>query len=578
MIKQMSLRQLERIRRRLHVLYGPQAEALAERFFHMVGRYGVGMDKTLPKRPRWDQNDVYLITYADMVQAEGEAPLQTLRRFCSEYLRGAVNTVHLLPFYPWSSDDGFSVIDYRQVQADYGTWADIEQLGRDFGLMFDFVLNHCSAKSAWFRDFLTGIAPARWYFLQMDPETDLAEVVRPRTSPLLTKSRTRDGEAHVWTTFSEDQVDLNWQNPDVLFEFIDILFLYLSKGARVLRLDAVAFLWKEIGTNCIHLPQTHEVVKLFNDICETVAPNTIIITETNVPHEENVSYFGELDEAHMVYNFSLPPLLLHALLTANSAFLTKWASTLAYPGEGCTYFNFTASHDGVGVRPVQGILPEAELQTLVKAVRERDGYVSMRAMPDGSESPYELNITYAATLGEPGDEALGRERFLCSQAEALSLKGIPGVYFHSLMGTPNNRTEAEATGIKRRINRLKYQRNDLEALLNRDGPQQQIFQRYQQLLRRRANQPAFHPDAEQRIHDMGESFFVIERTSISGNQTIFCVFNFTAEPQTLVNPVSSDLLRSAKKFYDIVSGKTLSSGKKGLTMQPYQAMWLVPRS
>lgn len=130
--------------------------------------------------------------------------------------------------------------------------------------MFDLVLNHCSARSSWFKDFIAGIEPARHYFLNMDPKQDYSEVVRPRTSPLLTKTRTIDGEANVWTTFSADQVDLNWCNPEVLFEFIDILMFYISKGMRIVRMDAVAFVWKELGTNCIHLPETHEIVKLFS--------------------------------------------------------------------------------------------------------------------------------------------------------------------------------------------------------------------------------------------------------------------------------------------------------------------------
>jgi len=120
---------------------------------------------------------------------------------------------------------------------------------------------------------------------------------------------------------------------------------------RIARLDAVAFLWKELGTNCLHLPETHELVKLFRDVCEIVAPRAIILTETNVPHAENVSYFGQGDEAHMVYQFSLPPLLLHAFITGNGQYLTHWASGLEPPPAGCTFFNFTASHDGVGVRP-----------------------------------------------------------------------------------------------------------------------------------------------------------------------------------------------------------------------------------
>ncbi len=388
---------------------------------------------------------------------------------------------------------------------------------------------------------------------------------------------TRDGETHVWTTFSPDQVDLNWQNPDVLFEFLDILLLYLSHGVKILRLDAVAFLWKELGTNCLHLPQTHEVVKLLRDVCEMVAPETLILTETNVPHDENISYFGQGDEAHMVYNFSLPPLLLHALLSGDGTHLTAWARDLIYPEGACTYFNFTASHDGVGVRPVQGLLPQVAFDFMVDQVKQRGGHVSMKTNADGSQSPYELNITYASALSDPDDEALGLARFLCSQALALALKGVPAVYLHSLLGTPNDSEAAESTGIPRRINRRKYQREELDQLLAEEGSQNTIFRRMQQMLRRRANQPAFHPEAGQTIHDAGASFFVFERTSISKNQVILCAFNLTGEAQTLQHPWGLKPAGGSYKAHDILSGKAMTLSKKGLMLKPYQAVWLVAR-
>jgi len=573
------------VRRRLKKLYGDKhdIERMEERLFRMVGRYGVGGTAETgaiishQDVERWDETDAVLITYADMVQKQGERPLQTLRGFCQENLRGAFKVVHLLPFFPWSSDDGFSVIDYREVDPMVGTWADVRRLGEDFGLMFDLVLNHCSSRSEWFRDFVSGIEPATHYFLEMDPRTELGEVVRPRTSPLLTKTRTRDGETHVWTTFSADQVDLNWQNPDVLFEFLDILFLYLSQGMRICRMDAVAFLWKELGTGCIHLPQTHEMVKLFRDVIDMVQPEAVILTETNVPHRENVSYFGAGDEAHMVYNFTLPPLLLHGLLRQDASTLTKWAQELGEAPRHCTFFNFTASHDGIGMRPLQDILDEEEIEWLVKQTQERGGRVSYRALADGSKKPYELNITYFDALSEPGEEALSIERFLCSQALALSLRGVPGVYFHSLVATPNYEEGVEETGQNRTINRRKYEEETLAGLLgSRDGRQARVFRRYTRMLKHRARREAFHPDGAQLVHNGGKNLFIVQRTSLDGKDVVLCVFNFTAKEQVIRNPQNTPLLQNATSFYDILSGKTLSSGKKGLTLQPYQAVWLTP--
>lgn len=574
-VKHVSNAKLKTIRRRFLTLYGPEAaDELLERFYHMLGRYGVGIGVSgAGERP--DESDALLITYADMVSAPGEPPLETLRKFCAERLKGAVSTVHLLPFYPWSSDDGFSVIDYRKVDPRYGTWEHVRRFAQEFSLMFDFVLNHCSAESAWFRDYVGGIEPARNYFYDADPEADLSAVVRPRATPLLTPFSTRDGERHVWTTFSADQVDLDWRSPDLLFEFLDVLMLYLSQGARILRLDAVAFLWKKIGTDCLHLPETHEVVKLFRNFLEVVAPNVLLLTETNVPHEENVSYFGRGDEAHAVYQFTLPPLLLHGLLGGTAEPLTEWAANLAPPPRGCAFLNFTASHDGIGVRPLEGILPQKEILALAEKVKTRGGLVNSRSLEDGSEAPYELNATYYSALSEPDDPALSEARFLCSQAVALAMRGIPALYFHSLTATPNHVQGVKETGHNRTINRRKWKADELDALLDDPAtPAARIFERLTRLLRRRALFPAFHPDAPQTILRLHPAVFALERVSLDGAQTILCLFNFSTQPVTL--PLEGRLADAfpARKARDLAEGFDLTLAPAGLTLRPHQFLWL----
>jgi sucrose phosphorylase len=368
-----SSSKLKVIRRRLARVYGiEEADILLDRLYRMVGRYGVGAQLS-QNSPNLSAKDVVLITYADMVKssAEDQSPLGALKEFCTARLKGAVSAIHILPFYPWTSDDGFSVVDYREVSPDYGTWDDVSKLGEEFELMFDLVLNHCSSKSPWFKEYVSGVEPGLNYIMEGNPKTDLSMVVRPRSTPLLTPYQTRKGERHIWTTFSADQVDLDWTSPDLLFEFLDIILYYVSIGCKILRLDAVAFLWKKIGTDCLHLPETHEIIKLIRNFLEVVAPDVVILTETNVPHEENISYFGKGDEAHAVYQFSLPPLLLHGLLRETSEHLTDWATNLAPPPKGCHFLNFTASHDGVGVRPLEGILPHDEILGLADEIRQK---------------------------------------------------------------------------------------------------------------------------------------------------------------------------------------------------------------
>ncbi len=571
----LSRSQKQQLHKRLSRLYGDEANRLVARFEAMVGRYGVGTGEP-PARDLWDHRTTILITYADTLKEEGRVPLATLHEFARQRCKGAVSTIHILPFFPWSSDDGFSVIDFRTVDPGSGKWEDIEEIGKDFELMFDLVLNHCSRKSQWFRDFVTGIAPARFYFLPMDPETDLSAVVRPRPWPLLTKTATRDGPAYVWTTFSEDQVDLNWQNPDVLFEFLDILFLYLSRGCRIFRLDAVAFLWKRIGTGCLHLPETHEIVKLFRDVLSWVAPGSILLTETNVPHEENISYFGTGDEAHMVYNFSLPPLVLHGLLKEDAALLRKWASALPDLAPDQAFFNFTASHDGIGVRPLQGLLPDEELNWIIGEVRQRGGRVSMKANSDGSESPYELNITYRDALSWPGDLDLSLARFLVSQAIVLAFKGVPAIYIHSLLGTPNHQEGVRETGQNRSINRRKWDYPELQAILDDPGSEQaRIFNKLSAWLRIRNRHPAFNPGSAMEILDFGDKVFGFMRTSRTGVEKILCLFNMSSGEQRIPWLDCFPRSRTVKKVRELLSQANLDTTKGDLVLEPFHAKWLM---
>jgi len=576
-IKHISSTRLKSIRRRLGKLYGVErADRLLERLYQMIGRYGVGVGLSPTNTSKEiSQKDTVLITYADMVQSPAGSPLATLREFCTNHLKGAVSTVHLLPFYPWTSDDGFSVVDYRKVHPDYGDWSDIARFGEEFGLMFDLVLNHCSAKSPWFKEYVSGVEPGLNYIFEGDPKADLSAVVRPRATPLLTKYQTRAGTRHVWTTFSADQVDLDWTCPDLLFEFLDIILYYLSMGCRVLRLDAVAFLWKKMGTNCLHLPETHEVIKLIRSFVEVVSPDTLLLTETNVPHEENISYFGRGDEAHAVYQFSLPPLLLHGLLRGTSEHLTSWASDLEPPPKGCYFLNFTASHDGIGVRPLEGILSPDEVLSLAEDIRAKGGEVSMRKMLDGTESPYELNCTYFSALSDPGNSEMGEARFICSQAVALSLQGIPAVYFHSLCATPNDHEGMAETGRARTINRKKWQGDELLAMLGKKGTTgSRVFDWYLSTLRKRALASAFHPSGAQEILHLGSALFGVVRRAPDQSQEILCLFNFT--PKGVDFPEMKLLMEKfpAGSARDLISGGEITWGKKALQVRPYQALWL----
>ncbi|MFH5832803.1 sugar phosphorylase [Halalkalibaculum sp. DA3122] len=563
-------------------IYGEeQAGACVERLKSMIREYKPKIDVPETDRDKWSEKDSILITYGDVLRdlnRPAEPRLKILHEFLERYVGDSVTSVHILPFFPSSSDGGFSVIDYKKVREDLGSWDHIGKLSEKYRLMGDLVINHASRYSDWFQNFKENRRPGKDYFIDVDPDLDISQVTRPRNSPLLTPVQTDKGNRCVWTTFSEDQVDVDFSNPDVLFEYLDIFLFYLSKGIQIVRLDAIAYLWKQLGTNCIHRPETHEVVKLFRTLVDEVAPHVTLVTETNVPHEENISYFGNgEDEAHMVYQFSLPPLLLHAILTENSRYLTEWASRLEGVKKGCYFMNFTASHDGIGVRPLEGLVPDEEFDVMIEEVFKREGFVSYKKNEDGSESPYELNITYFDAFSVPGTEekTVQVKRYLCSQAIMLAFKGVPGIYFHNLTATENNTGEAVSTGHKRAINRMQWEYEELvDRLEDESTTTHQVMQKYREMLRVRGEHPAFHPDAPQKVYDCGANLFVIKRTALDESEAVVAVSNVTGDSLS-VDRELLPLPPSQRSWKDLLSDSE-RGGDGTLLLEPFETVWLVP--
>jgi len=534
--------------------------------------------RTHPRRPgngMWSERDALLITYGDSLIDGVHKPLSLLHEFLLRRMKGVVNGVHILPFFPWTSDDGFAVADYRKVDSKLGDWVDISRIGESFHLMSDLVLNHVSSQSHWFNEFLQDHPPYNRFFVTADPQADLSAVVRPRVTPLLREVETAAGPKHVWCTFSHDQVDLDYSNPEVLLEMLRVVRLHVDKGVRIIRLDAVAFLWKEIGTSCIHLPQTHAVVKLLRLLADYSTESVVILTETNVPRAENLSYFGNRDEAHMVYNFPLPPLVLHAMLSGSAAHLRKWQRAMPPAPLGCAYLNFTASHDGIGMRPAEGLLEDAEIDRMIGTVKATGGLASMRALPGGGEAVYELNTSFFDAMGRTfgGEDGHKLDRFICSQTIVMALEGIPAFYIHSLLATPNDVEAVARRGMNRAINRHRWDYPDLEDLLADPGSDQaQVFTRLSERLKLRARQPAFHPNATQFTLSLDDRVFGVWRQSLDRTQSIFALHNVSDKAVEI--PVSHLNLIEDEIWADVISGEPVRPGEEGVSLDPYQCRWL----
>ncbi len=527
-----------------------------------------------------EEHSSLLITYADSLRAKGKTPLAALSDFLEAHVGEAISTVHLLPFYPYSSDDGFSVIDPLSVNSESGSWEDIHRINRSYNLMFDLVANHLSQYNASIQKYLDGDPEFADFAIEVKGDEDISQVFRPRALPLFSTVTSAEGNSRkVWTTFSADQVDINYGNPKVLLFILEVLLTYISRGASLVRLDAIAFIWKELGTSCIHQENTHRIIQFFRWAMETCAPGAGIITETNVPHKENISYFGDgHNEASLVYNFPLPPLTLHTFLTGDSTKLSRWASTLEFPSEEVTYFNFLASHDGIGVVPAQGILTQQEITAMAEHVQKQGGFVSYRSEGDGTKSPYELNCSYLSALSDVSLEeshAIRAARFIASQAIMLSLRGIPGIYIHSLLGSENCLACPDLLSNPRRINREKLQVEELEEVLDDDESiRSLVLSRYLQLLTVRKKEKAFQPSSAQRVLVTDPSLFILMRGSQEGER-IISLINVTDRPTGAdLKGITAELgITEEVSWMDLLSDSSPSE-EGTLILEPYTICWL----
>lgn len=552
----------EQLAEDLRLLYGQRAdlEEIENRIEKLLGKWA---DKD--RKERWlSEKDAILITYADTILDGEKAPLETLGEFLDQKLGSAVSAIHLLPIYPYTSDDGFSVVDYTQVDGKLGSWSDVRGLADRYELMFDAVVNHISAASEWFGGFLAWDEKYKDYFIVCDPNEDYSKVLRPRALPLLTSFETADGVKYVWTTFSEDQIDLNFKNQEVLLDILDVLCLYASRGARYIRIDAATYVWKEIGTSCVHLPQTHALFRVMRLVVNAAFPGTIVLTEANVPFQDNLSYFGNGNEANMIYQFTLSPLVLHTFLSGDAVKLTEWADSLKKIElkQGCTYFNLLACHDGIGLLPIEGILTEKEKEFLCGECQNRGGYIGYRDTPDGSQRPYEINISYIdalTPLSAPDEERAAR--MLAAYSIVLSLKGVPGIYIHALLGSRNWREGVEVSGIKRRINRRKLPRRELEAELETRGSLRElVFDGMKNMLEIRGREEAFHPDSGQEILRIDRRVMAVKRRG--RDSVITAAVNVSGQVVSLSGGIHGT---------DLISGKTV---KEDIVLEPYQIMWI----
>jgi sucrose phosphorylase len=529
------------------------------------------------KNDYWSENTILLITYADSIsRGLSGKTLNDFGKFYKKYLEKFINSIHFLPFFPSSGDGGFSVKNHNDVDKAYGTWEDIQSLSKKANIMTDLVLNHSSSKGDWYKNFLDDKDPGKNYFYVVDKNYDCSKVVRPRDHDLLTEIELQNKKKFLWCTFSHDQIDLNFKNPDVLLEFIKLILKLSSYGIKIFRLDAVAFIWKQPGTTCLNLSQTHEIIKLLRDIVDQLDKNLIIVTETNLPKQENLSYFGKNDEAHWIYNFSLPPLIVNTFLFEDSVALTKWSMKMPPAQLGNAYLNFIASHDGIGMRPAEGVLSDKEIKKMLQRLKKNGSKFSMRKLSNNEEKVYEANISLFNALQFTDSDLKGKfalKRFIAAHCIILAIEGVPAFYFNSLFATKNDEETFANTGVKRNLNRYKWHYSTLVDLIKTNNTiEKNCYEIFKKLISIRKIQPAFHPNATQFTLNLDKNIFAVWRQSRDRKQSIFALTNVSSKTIKLnTNKIN---LIDDEKWFDLLSQETKITDDQYVKLMPFQSLWI----
>ena len=617
-----------RLEANLRHVFGPRADRVHAELRELWDRHGLaeaateGATGAEPGAARVPEAaDVALIAYADSIRGAGGSPLAALLRFVRRYLpEGSINTLHLLPFFPWDTDRGFSVQDYRAVDPRNGTWADIEALAGEFAhLMADLVINHASLDNPLVQGALTGDARYRDFVIRYDdgeqPDaSELAALTRPRPDPVLTRyylvaagGHTRamfdppattgaadDGSSvrgggWVWTTFSRPpnadgsaatrQVDLNFRNPRVLLEMVEVLLCYRGHGADWVRLDAAGYMWKELGTASIHHPNTHRLLQVMRDALAGRA-DLVSVAEVNEPQDTILPYLGSSEsavESDLVYQFGHFPLAVHALMSGDARHFKRWLGTLE-PFAGRQFITVYGSHDGMGRKPVLGLLPDADLERMVQnLVNEHGALPNYARQAGGGRIIYELCATPWSLINraDAGERLpLQVDRYVACGALGLVLRGVPAFYINGLLGVPN-RLDPAHLDENRSINREQFDEAALYAELDdRGGQMRQVLERLLNLIALRAAEPAFAPGGAP-LQVLDTPAAVVAVVADGGGRRVVALTNVSAAAQRIA--LDPALFSRRSEVVELITGNTWprSAGAMlELTLAPYKVQWL----
>ncbi len=437
------------------------------------------------------KNAVQLITYADRL---GGGSLKDLQALLAGPLAGVFGGVHVLPFYHRidGADAGFDPTDHTRVDARLGDWQDISALAAELDVMADVIVNHMSSESPQFQDFSLHGAASKYNGLFLTPEVvfphgmsdaDRRAIYRPRPGSPFTPVFLANGEERLlWTTFTPHQIDIDVQHAEGRAYLEAIVQRLAASGVKMIRLDAVGYAIKKAGTSCFMVPETFAFIDAFAARARTLGLEVLV---------EVHSYFAKQIEiakrVDWVYDFALPPLLLHALFFKTALPLEDWIRRR--PHNALTVLD---THDGIGIIDIgadasdraarPGLVPAAELDQLVERIHSNSRGQSREATGAAASNLdlYQVNCTFYDALGRD-DNA-----YLLARAVQFFLPGVPQVYYVGLLAGENDMALLQRSGVGRDINRHHYSASEVEAAL-----QKPVVQKLLELIRARSTHPAF---------------------------------------------------------------------------------------
>lgn len=465
------------------------------------------------------KNKIMLITYADSMGHD----LKELKNVLDRYFSGAVGGVHILPFFPSSGDRGFAPMDYTKVDTAFGTWEDVEDLSEDYYLMFDYMINHISAQSPYYKDFLEKKDSSQYrdlfirykdFWENGEPtaaEVDAIYKRKPRAP--YADAEFADGTSEkVWCTFDEEQIDINVKS-DTAKKFIrNNLETLAHHGASIIRLDAFAYATKKAGTSCFFIePDVWDILKECTDVLEPL--DVEILPEI---HEHYTMPLKIASKGYYVYDFALPMLLLNAIYYGNTRYLADWLEK-----SPAHQFTTLDTHDGIGVVDVKDLLPDAEIERTKEDIFSKGANVKKiyNTAAYNNLDIYQVNCSYYSACGDD-DNA-----YLTARAVQFFARGIPQVYYVGLLAGRNDLKLLEETKVGRNINRHYYTVQEIEKETERP-----VVKKLIEMMKFRNSCRAFDVDGSFEVTCSGSTMWIVRS---SGEDTAELEVDFAGKSFTI---------------------------------------------